>query len=56
MNDEKLIELVRGYPVLYDLSNAKYMDSEYKNEIWGKIGTELNASGKKIDLLHEQHR
>ncbi|CAH1107882.1 unnamed protein product [Psylliodes chrysocephalus] len=38
MNDEKLIELVRGYPVLYDLCNAEYMDSHFKSAIWSKVG------------------
>lgn len=38
MNDEQLIELVRGYPVLYDQSDPKYMDSDFKNTIWSKIG------------------
>lgn len=46
MNDKKLIELVRGYPVLYDVSNPKYMDSDYKNAIWTKIGTEIETDGE----------
>ncbi|KAF5307839.1 hypothetical protein FQR65_LT18321 [Abscondita terminalis] len=45
MNDEKLIELVRNYPVLYDLSNAKYMDTNFKNTIWRKIGDEMKTTG-----------
>jgi hypothetical protein len=47
MNDEKLIELVRKYPVLYDLSHAKYMDTDYKNTIWSKIAEEMETTGKK---------
>ena len=47
MNDEKLIELVRKYPVLYDLSHAKYMDTDYKNTIWNKIAEEMETTGKK---------
>lgn len=43
MNDEKLIEFVRNYRVLYDQSNAKYMDSDFKNTIWRKIGAEMNT-------------
>lgn len=46
MNDEKLIELVRNYPVLYDLSNPKYMDTNFKNNIWTKVGEEMKTTGK----------
>jgi len=46
--DEKLIELVRKYPVLYNLSHAKYMDTDYKNTIWSKIAEEMETTGKKI--------
>ncbi|KAF5274914.1 hypothetical protein FQR65_LT16837 [Abscondita terminalis] len=43
--DEKLIELVRDCPELYDLSNKKYMDTGFKNNIWGNIGKELKLEG-----------
>lgn len=46
MNDEQLIECVRQYPILYDLSNPKYMDIAFKNEIWSKIGEEMKKDGK----------
>ncbi|KAF0750463.1 transcription factor Adf-1-like [Aphis craccivora] len=52
MNDEKLIELVRKYPVLYDLSHAKYMDTDYKNTIWSKIAEEIETT--KIHQIHYQ--
>ncbi|KAG8265983.1 hypothetical protein J6590_081552 [Homalodisca vitripennis] len=39
--EEKLIELVRNYPVLYDTSNFNYMKTMYKQEILKKIGREL---------------
>lgn len=45
MNDEKLIETVRKYPVIYDSSNRKYMDPKYKRQVWKRIGTEINQSG-----------
>ncbi|XP_063235874.1 uncharacterized protein LOC134538471 [Bacillus rossius redtenbacheri] len=45
MNDEQLIELVCGNTVLYDLSNPKYMDTEFKNTLWTKIGAEMNTTG-----------
>ena len=35
MNDEVLIELVRYHHlVLYDLSQNKYMDNSYKQDVW----------------------
>lgn len=46
MDDEHLIECVRQYEVLYDLSNSKYMDTSYKNEIWSKIAEQLKSDGK----------
>jgi hypothetical protein len=46
MDDEHLIEHVRQYEVLYDLSNPKYMDTSYKNQIWEKIAEQLKTDGK----------
>lgn len=46
MSDEKLIEFVRGYPVLYDQSESKYMDSDFKNSIWTKIGEKMKTDSK----------
>ena len=39
--DEKLIELVRKCEKLYDMSNKKYIDSVWNENLWGKIGEEL---------------
>jgi len=49
MNDEKLIELVRKYSVLYDLSHPKYMNTDFKNIIWTKIAEEMETTGKKYN-------
>jgi hypothetical protein len=46
--DEKLIELVRKCEELYDMSNKKYSDSVWKEELWRQIGEELKKSGKRI--------
>ena len=46
MEDELLIELVRNYPALYDLSNQKYMDSNFKQDTWKKIKEEMKVDGK----------
>ncbi|CAG4964384.1 unnamed protein product [Colias eurytheme] len=45
MDIEKLIETVRKYECLYDLSHRKYMDTKYKNVIWEKVGAEVGSSG-----------
>lgn len=50
MNPEKLIECVRAYSGLYDLSDRMYSDSVWKEQTWKSIGEELNQPGilKKI--------
>jgi hypothetical protein len=39
--DEKLTELVRKCEELYDMSNKKYSESVWKENLWGQIGEEL---------------
>lgn len=41
---EKLIEIVRSFPVLYDTSHEDYMRSKLKDDLWDKIAKELNTS------------
>lgn len=48
MNNEKLIEFVREYPELYDMSHNKYSDNNRKEVIWAKIGEKLEQTGKLI--------
>jgi len=38
---EKLMKLARKCEELYDMSNKKYSDSDWKGKLWGKIGEEL---------------
>ncbi|CAG5055510.1 unnamed protein product [Parnassius apollo] len=60
MQREKLIEEVRKYPYLYDLSDAKYSNSIKKDEAWKQISVTLKQSEsecKKTWLnLRESHR
>lgn len=51
MHDEKLIELVRRNPALFDLQNSKYSDNTFKEKIWNEISKELNVPGKKNILV-----
>ena len=46
--DERLIELVRGYEELFDMTNRRYSDNCYKDKIWKVIGEELNRPGKSM--------
>lgn len=43
---EKLIELVKIYPILYDLSHEDYKNVRKKDKAWEQIGVELKESGK----------
>lgn len=46
VEDEKLIEMVRGYPLLYNLSDRKYKDSTIKENIWKEISNAIGKNGK----------
>jgi len=41
---EKLIELVKIYPILYDLSYEDYKNMRKKDKAWEQIGVELKES------------
>lgn len=45
MNKEKLIEEVRKYTLLYDLSDSKYSDNVKKEEAWTEISNTLAVTG-----------
>ena len=45
MDDEKLIECVRKYPAIYDMSHPKYLDNNYKSSLWKKISEEMKEEG-----------
>lgn len=45
MDDEVLIEEVRQFDELYDMSHKKYSDNQHKDLIWAKIGQKLNLTG-----------
>ena len=44
--EEKLINLVRGAPALYDKSSEGYHMKDAKNNTWEKIGRELDLTGR----------
>lgn len=43
---ERIIELVRKHPILYDLSHEDYKNIRKKDKVWTKIGEELGENGK----------
>ncbi|KAL4715620.1 hypothetical protein ACJJTC_006199 [Scirpophaga incertulas] len=60
MKREKVIEGVRKYPYLYDLSDAKYSDNIKKDEAWKQISITLKQSESECKKhwlnLRESHR
>ena len=48
---EKLIELVKIYPILYDLSHEDYKNVR-KDKVWEQIGVELKESGKWFCFIY----
>ncbi|KAG7155598.1 Transcription factor Adf-1-like 2 [Homarus americanus] len=58
--DERLIEVVRGYEELFDMTNKKYSDNLHKDKIWKVIGEAINKPGHECKLrwgnLRDQYR
>ncbi|XP_045474319.1 transcription factor Adf-1-like [Harmonia axyridis] len=46
MDHEKLIELVRSYSFLYDVSDRRYSDGQRKDEAWKEISKQLRFPKK----------
>lgn len=51
MDNEKLIEFVREYKYLYDLSDKRYSDNQKKDQAWNEIGIKLQRDGKYPQIL-----
>ncbi|XP_072389897.1 uncharacterized protein [Diabrotica undecimpunctata] len=43
MDDERLIKLIRQYPILYDAFHPKYSDYAAKQNVWETISREVNV-------------
>nr|CAI5836852.1 unnamed protein product [Callosobruchus analis] len=48
MTDEQLIELVKRYPVLYDMNLAVYRDHTVRNNAWEEIAEQMNTHVEDI--------
>jgi len=49
---EKLIELVKIYPILYDLWHEDYKNVRKKDKTWEQTGVELKESGKWFYFIY----
>lgn len=47
-DDKKLINLVSGYPALYDCSLETYKDPRARDNIWQEIGQKLNKTSQYL--------
>ncbi|XP_075982123.1 uncharacterized protein LOC142980558 [Anticarsia gemmatalis] len=60
VNQEKLIELVKHYPLIYDLNNRFYSDNQKKLDAWKEIAKILHARDgdckKTWALLRDSYR
>lgn len=52
MDDEILIEEVRQYDEIYDMSHRKYSDNQHRDIVWTKIGQKLNLKGMFLHNLN----
>lgn len=47
-SSEQLIEIVKNYPVLYDLSHPEYKNTKKKDKIWDEIASKFaEGNGEK---------
>ncbi|KAL4085215.1 hypothetical protein QTP88_027074 [Uroleucon formosanum] len=51
IDDEKLIECVRNYPVLYTLKDKNYIDNTIKENVWKQISDSLGKTGQLLEFV-----
>lgn len=49
-NVEKLIEMIRNYPLLYKLSDKNYKDN-IKQNVWKEISIAIGINGKYLAVF-----
>jgi hypothetical protein len=49
---EKLIELVKIHPSLYDLSHKDYKNMRKKDKVWEQIGVEAKENGNWFCFIY----
>jgi len=45
IDDKKLIEVIRNYPVLYKLNGNNYKDNSIKENVWKEISHSIEKNG-----------
>lgn len=45
--NQKLIRIVRGYPIIFDRSHPLFYDEEAIDKAWDDIGWRLGMDGKR---------
>lgn len=53
--DSLLVDLVKGYPHLYDKQSRDFKDIKKRNNSWKEIGQILNATGTGYILFLYQY-
>lgn len=43
---EKLVEIIKKYSIIYDLTHPDYKNIRKKDKVWEEIGLELGKNGK----------
>ncbi|XP_022185587.1 transcription factor Adf-1 [Nilaparvata lugens] len=56
LDDELLIELVRGQPALYDFTHTHYSDATFKIQKWQELGQILKQDADKVKTRWESLR
>lgn len=49
--EEKIIDFVKSHEILYNAKHKNFRDSEAKNRLWQRLGTELNQNGMYLCKL-----
>lgn len=52
---ERLIELVRPFPYLYDRNEPEFKDVALKNHRWQLIGAHFGITGKVLKYARERY-
>jgi len=46
MDSERLVEAVRGRPILYESNTKYYKDADKKAAVWRAVAAELEVTGR----------
>lgn len=49
--DERLIDLVRTHPALYQSSHISYKENAVKENVWDEIALSLDRTGNAVSIV-----